>query len=255
MDVPYSQNGFYMKHPIKNNDTILVLPSWYPSKINLFAGDFIERHVKAISLYSRQYVIYVIKDDQDKYAPGITSKEMAFDNYTEKIIYYKVNKTGISLLDKLISQIKYKRIYRNAINEYIRLNGRPKIIHVHVAFKAGMLALWAKNKWNIPYVVTEHWTVYLKEADLRFEHFSIMQRQVIKKIILQASALTVVSDWLGKAIQKICPPVHYSVIPNVVDKTIFFPVDPCFYHELSKEYGGYFEGIQHFKRKKAGFCF
>ncbi|HSN62115.1 MAG TPA: glycosyltransferase, partial [Ferruginibacter sp.] len=214
-----------MTAPKNINKSILVLPSWYPGKINAFSGDFIQRHVKAISLYNKQYVIYVVKDDNGIVTSDITVEENIHDNYTEQIIYYKPIKTGISLLDKLLSQQKYKRVYRKAITDYIHLNGCTKMIHVHVAFKAGTLALWAKQQWGIPYIVTEHWTVYLKEADLRYEQFSFIHRKLIKKIVEQASAVTAVSDWLGKAIQHRFPSVNYKVIPNVVDKKIFFPVE------------------------------
>lgn len=208
-----------------SNNSILVLPSWYPCKINAFSGDFIQRHVKAISLYNKQYIIYVVKDDKGIVTADITVEEKIHDNYAEQIIYYKPVKTGISLLDKLLSQQKYKRVYRKAIADYIHLNGRPKMIHVHVAFKAGMLALWAKKQWGIPYIVTEHWTIYLKEADLRYEQFSFIHRKLIKKTMELASAITAVSDWLGKAIQNRFPSVNYKVIPNVVDTNIFFPVE------------------------------
>lgn len=209
--------------PQNTHSPILVLPSWYPSKIDQFSGDFIQRHVKAISLFRTQYVIYVIKDERGKFTSDVTTEEMVMDNYTEKIIYYHLKKTGIGILDKLLSHRKYTRIYSNAIKLYIKTNGCPDFMHVHVALKAGMIALWTKNKWNIPFILSEHWTVYLGEADLRVEHFRGLHRRTINNIFKQAAALTVVSDWLGKAILNKFSSVKYQVIPNVVDNRIFFP--------------------------------
>ncbi|MEJ7675780.1 MAG: hypothetical protein WKF59_24510 [Chitinophagaceae bacterium] len=41
---------------------VLWLVSWYPNKTDAFAGDFIERHAKAVSLNSKLIIIFVTKD-------------------------------------------------------------------------------------------------------------------------------------------------------------------------------------------------
>jgi glycosyltransferase involved in cell wall biosynthesis len=143
----------------------------------------------------------------------------------EQVIYYHSPRTGIKLLDKFLSHRKYNRLYRNAIREYVSKNGKPERVHVHVAMKAGLAALWMKKKWNIPFIVTEHWGAYLAEADIRLEHYSFIYRRALRQILEQAVAVTVVSDHLGKAIQKHFPAVQYQLIPNVVDKDIFFPAE------------------------------
>ena len=202
---------------------ILVLPSWYPSQVDVYAGDFIQRHVQAIALLKFQYIIYVVKDKEGKITLNEKSFVTEYNGYTEKIIYYHVTTIGIPIVDKFLSYRKYYQIYKRAIRQYIAEKGKPGLIHVHVALKAGILALWAKNKWKIPFILTEHWTVYLPEADLRIKHLPLFFKRILQKILKQAVALTVVSDWLGKAIQKNFLFVKYTVIPNVVDHRIFFP--------------------------------
>ena len=51
-------------------------------------------------------------------------------------------------------------LYKKAIKKYIEKFGQPDCLHVHVAWKAGMVAMWVKRKYNIPYVITEHWGIY-----------------------------------------------------------------------------------------------
>ena len=203
---------------------ILVLPSWYPSQVDAYAGDFIKRHVQAIALLKSQYVIYVVKDEEGKITLNEKSTVNEYHGYTEKIIYYHVKTTGIPIVDRFLSFKKYNQIYKKAIRQYIAEKGKPNLIHVHVALKAGILALWAKNKWNIPFILTEHWTVYLPEANLRVEHLPLFFRHMLQKILKQTAAFTVVSNWLGKAVQKKFFFVKYTVIPNVVDHSIFFPL-------------------------------
>ncbi|MBL0146735.1 MAG: hypothetical protein IPP48_14395 [Chitinophagaceae bacterium] len=82
------------------NNTVLVLPSWYPNKTSPYDGDFIQRHVKAIALYCKQYVIYVVKDEEGKITKDTKTEIYKDDNITEVIIYYKPLRTGISVIDK-----------------------------------------------------------------------------------------------------------------------------------------------------------
>ncbi|MEP7255115.1 MAG: glycosyltransferase [Ferruginibacter sp.] len=201
---------------------VLWLTSWYPNRMDNFDGDFIQRHARAVSGFCKVHVIYVVKIKDKLTQPGV--EEKLAGNLTEQIIYYKPIQTGIKLLDKFLSQQKYNNLYRKAITTYINTKGKPGCVHVHVALKAGLAALWAKKKWNIPFIVTEHSTVYLPEADERIENFSALYQNWLLQIMKKASLVTVVSDQLGKAIQKYFPFVNYIVLPNVVDTSIFFSV-------------------------------
>lgn len=203
---------------------ILILPSWYPNKLSPFDGDFIQRHVKAISAFCQPYVIYVIKDENGVVTKDDTAEVTTANGFTEVITYYKPFKTGIKLVDKFISQSKYKKAYQSAIKKYISENGLPKVAHVHIAMKAGLIALWIKKKWKVPYIVTEQWAGYLPEADDRLEQKPFVFQRLFEKIFKNADAVTVVSDHLGKGIQKHFSFVKYSVVPNVVNTDIFFPV-------------------------------
>ena len=40
---------------------ILWLTSWYPNRMDEFDGDFIQRHAKAVALFCRVHVIFVVK--------------------------------------------------------------------------------------------------------------------------------------------------------------------------------------------------
>jgi len=199
---------------------ILWLTSWYPNKIHPYDGDFIQRHARAVSGFCEVQVIYVIKDESSTGQAGYQASESG--NLKEQVIFYRSLKTGIALLDRIISHLKYKKTFRKAIRNYLEINGKPNLLHVHVAMKAGIPALWTKKKWNIPYLLTEHWVGYLPEADSGLSRFSPVYRNLTSKIFRQASCITVVSDHLGKAIQRLFPDVEYIVVPNVVDTCIFF---------------------------------
>lgn len=201
---------------------VLWLASWYPNRMDKYDGDFIQRHARAVSLYCNVYLIYVVKC-KNKYDETFVDKKVT-GNLTELTICYRSFKTGLKLLDRFISQLKYKSLYKKAIYDYINVNGKPQLMHVHVAMKAGLVALWAFNKWQIPFIVSEHWTGYLSEADISIDDFSSLYLKKLRQILVKASIVTVVSDHLGKAIQDHLPFVKYRVVPNVVDTDIFFPI-------------------------------
>lgn len=202
---------------------VLWLVSWYPDRQDKFDGDFIQRHARAVSIFCKVHVIYV-KKDEHLAANTISTENHLAGNLTEQIIYYNSVKTGIKLFDKFLSQRSYKKHFCSAIKHYMQASGKPQLVHVHVAMKAGVAALWMKNKWNIPYIVSEHWTAYLKDAGERIDQYPLVFRKLLKRVLEQASALTVVSKHLGRSIQIYFPGIEYSIIPNVVDTNIFYPL-------------------------------
>ena len=121
----------------KSNNSLLVLPSWYPSKVDASSGDFIQRHVEAISLYKNEYVLYVVKDEDGLFTKRELSVIVKYDNYIEEIIYYHPSKTKFKILNKFLSHQSYKKVYKRAIKRYFKSYGLPKLIHVHVAQQAG----------------------------------------------------------------------------------------------------------------------
>jgi glycosyltransferase involved in cell wall biosynthesis len=210
----------------KNRNTqIVVLPSWYPNRLDRFAGDFIQRHVSAISALRFQYIIYVVKDEYATITKKVFEDTIETDRFIEKIIYYHPTKTGIKIIDKLLSQLKRNQLYFRALQEYVKSHGIPALIHVHVVLNAGLIALWAKRKWKIPYVISEHWSVFLEEANYQVKDLPFLYQESVKKILKNSIALSTVSKRLGEAISQKYQAPAYTVIPNVVDHSIFYPAD------------------------------
>lgn len=204
---------------------VLWLASIYPSVLHPYDGDFIQRHARATALFCNVEVIHIVKDAGGAITNDIKQIEKRSNQLTEKIIYYKPVQTSIKLLDRFLSSIKYKKIYRHAVAGYISTNGIPGFIHVHMAMKAGLTALWLKRKYNVPFILSEHWGGYLEEAKPNIRDYNFIYRFYWKKIITEAKCCTFVSQVFQKLmiekynIEKSC------VIPNVVDTEIFFPAE------------------------------
>jgi glycosyltransferase involved in cell wall biosynthesis len=203
---------------------ILCLPAWYPTKITPFNGDFLQRHIKAISLFNGVQVIHVLRDSEGAITKNVKIEEISSENVSEKIIYYYSPQFSPGIMDRFFSGWKYIKLYKQAIRDYMQQYGEPDLVHVHIAPKVGMIARWVKKKWNIPYVVSEQWGGYLPESENKFSRQPFYFKAHWRKVMKNAAALSVVSFYLGQSIQRILRGTKFIVIPNVVDTTIFNPV-------------------------------
>ena len=200
---------------------ILWLPSWYPNKLDPFDGDFIQRHANAAALHTNVHVIFVKADEEGKITDNLEESFTKKEKLSEHIIYFK--KT-VSFFGRMNSFRKWVRLFKKAVKDYIKENGQPQLVHVHVAIRAGIIAKWIKRKWGIDYVVTEHWAGYLPEAETKLSDLPGYIQIACRRIMKNAASISVVSTYLGHCLEKILRGISFTVIPNVVDTSIFKPV-------------------------------
>ena len=199
---------------------VLHLASWFPNSTGEQDGDFIQRHLKAIARFLPVYLIHVVKDEQIK--TRVSRSKTQEGNLNETIVYYKPIRTGLPPLDKFISTITYKKVFKDAIRAHFQEHGKPQLVHVHVAMRAGLLALWMRNKFKIPFIVSEHWSGYYKTDPDNYFTRNLWFRLSTKKIIANASWLITVSNNLFEQLAPLFTVRNHSVIYNVVDTDSFF---------------------------------
>ncbi len=102
---------------------------------------------------------------------------------------------------------------------------RPDLVHAHVLLRPGMLAWWLWLIWRVPYLITEHWTLYLPA---RAAGMSWWRRGLTRLVMRRASALHTVSQALGRALAALGATARRTVvIANVVDTNLFTPQTFC----------------------------
>jgi glycosyltransferase involved in cell wall biosynthesis len=195
---------------------ILWLPSWYPSKINPLAGDFIQRMAKATSQYAEIHVFFVVKDDSLEENEVTTFAQNG--NLYETIVYYKSS----SVLSRLTSWKKYFSIYKQLTGSFIKKHGKPQLVHVQVPIKAGIIALWLKRNYGIEYVCTEHFGIYNDVLVDRYSRRSFYFKHYTKKVLKEARVFLPVSQNLGSAINAQVLKKDFRVIYNVADTGLFY---------------------------------
>lgn len=209
---------------------ILWLASWYPSQVDPFNGDFIERHAKAVSAFIPVKVIYVVKD------PALKAGEVRAESEEngQLSVYRTYYNTLPGVLGKLSSIKKYISLHKKVFDEVNSRFGEPALVHVHVAMKAGLFAQYLHKEYGIRYIVSEHWSGYYQDNELRSIHRMHAQKKLTERILNQAHYVLPVSKSLGKAIFKLSNTPQVP-IPNVVDTSLFYEAgiksqEPVFVH-------------------------
>ena len=101
----------------------------------------------------------------------------------------------------------------------------PDVVQLNVIQKQGVLALWIKRWYNIPYIIVEHWSGYLPQSG-QFLRMPVLTRRFYARVAEKAEALLTVSAPLQQAMQACgLQAKKWGLIDNVVDD-FFFQKDP-----------------------------
>jgi glycosyltransferase involved in cell wall biosynthesis len=199
---------------------ILWLASWYPGRTHATDGDFIERQARAVAQRVAVTVLFVAKDA--RLPSGAEEVEKATEgNLTIYRVYYAPQRVGGGALEKLLSLRRYVALQKKYYRRIVAEQGVPQLVHVQVAMKAGLLALWLRRR-GIPYIVTEHWTGYYPDSSPSIYEQNALYRWLNKRVLQKAQRLLPVSEHLGQTVNQYFVPTSYTAVPNVVDTELFF---------------------------------
>ncbi len=190
---------------------ILFLPSWYPNRLYPQNGDFVQRHAVAVSAYCRVAVLYVLSDPQ-------ASRFEVETVWHQKVYEVRVYYPKTSRWRPYGKFKKYLQAHRLGYEAVLAEMGGIDLVHLNVLYKAGLFALELKRRYNLPFIVTEHWTAFLPISPVRFTPF---ERYAIRRIGKAAEVLCPVSHDLKRALQAFGLEGPYEVVSNVVDTDLF----------------------------------
>ena len=195
---------------------ILYLPSWFPSRRNPYPGDFIKRHAESASIYNRITIFYTTIDD--KISEPELVEERINDNLSIFIYYYPALK---GIFSPAINGIKRFAALLKMYNKIFGSISRPDLVHVHVAYPAGLFALYLKRRKGLEYIVSEHDGIYMPNYD-NYHVPGRFERKMVPLIYKNAKKVHAVSKSLANALKKLKLAVTDPiVIPNVVDIDLF----------------------------------
>ena len=120
--------------------------------------------------------------------------------------------------------------WRGMVRQWRTLRGegwRPDVVQLNVIQKQGLLALWLKKRFHIPYIIVEHWSGYLPENGM-FMQMPPLKRRLYRTVCRQADRVLTVSLPLQRAMQACGMQANrWDTIDNVVDEFFFESTDRC----------------------------
>lgn len=200
---------------------VLWLASWYPDEIAPTNGDFVQRHARAVEELHPITVIHVQQGDPAK--PHLRKMTMTTTsgNLREIIIHFPYQPTGYRLLDKLRYHHWYRKALFGAIDQYVREHGVPDLVHLHVPVKAGIGALYLRDRYHVPFMVSEQSSEYVRDAPNNYWSRSARYRKLVARLFREAVVVTNVSRTMGEVLKQISGRAEVIQVPNTVDTSLF----------------------------------
>ena len=201
---------------------VLLISSWYPSKEHPTLGNFVQKHAEAINELVNLKVLFVTPSTTLK--SDFTVENSINNKVDTTIVYYHETKQSIPIISTIKSAIRYKKAFKIGLKA-IQTSTNFKqidITHCNVTFQSSLFANYLKNKHSIPYLITEHSTVFSNKKNV-FRNIPFAQKILIQIGIKNASAIAPVSIQLKNDMLSLGLKNDYHVIANIIDTKLFKP--------------------------------
>lgn len=198
---------------------VLIIPSWYPVSSIDIGGSFFRE--QAIALKNSGCAVGVIALEFNSLK---NVKWLLKDNYSLTFeCDHGVNtyrKRYVNLFPRLYTaQAKLWEFFGlKLFRRYVDEQGVPDIVHVHSMLYAGAIAKEISIRYDIPYVVTEHSTLFARKM------VNPVQREIAQKIAIHAEKRFAVSSVFAVLLEKFLGGNvgEWEVMPNIVHERFLF---------------------------------
>jgi L-malate glycosyltransferase len=196
---------------------VLFISSWFPNKEQPTLGNFVEKHLHAVSAFCNCSLLHIAFSD------SVRDKRFQFD-YQEVhqipylIVYISRKNLDFPLIGSILKLWFYIKAYISGYRRLEQKNGKPDVLHANVFDRLSFIALIFSKSFNIPFLFTEHWTAYMPDDPNKIGFFKSL---LIKMAAKKAKKITVVSTDLQQAMLAMKINGDYAVIPNVVDAVFY----------------------------------
>ena len=196
---------------MKENLHVLVIPTWYPNGRDKLIGIYHKTFCKVLAETGKAKVNMLYIDRVGiKQLPQYPFMKKRYEEKCEGYTVYA---------HKMLSRVKvsfkwqtkvYAKVMEKAFREYVKKEGKPDVLHAHVAVPAGYAAARIGKKYGIPVLVTEH--AYSPWANPEGKEFS--------RFVAQNAKVTCVSTYLQNMLREKYG-TESELLYNVVDTAAF----------------------------------
>ena len=202
----------------KRDMHILILPSWYPKFPGDIGGSFFREQAIALTKHGCQVGVVAVQLRSLKQYKTVFSGSFKVDFEDDQGVatYRQHGVNWFPRLHKLQAKL-WGHYGCKLVERYIAEHGRPDLIHVHSMLNAGIVARHIKQRYGIPYVVTEHSSTYLRKL------LSPYQIQAASEVANCAQRRFAVSTPFADLISECLVGIEsaWEVMPNIVHDSFF----------------------------------
>ncbi len=196
---------------LKNKDSIKVLciANAYYDTYEPLSGIFFSEQAKA--LHSDEINVNVVAVNFVSLKSIIKQRKWQFGLKKNKYdgVHSLVYQVPSMPFSKAWNRWLKNKLLIKLIKKSLKHHGKPDIAHVHV-FYSGKSAMWLKKKHKVPYVVTEHFSVFARKLTTKAED------RFAKAVFQNADACIAVSNEFCRLLSKKFG-IEFIYVPNVVD--------------------------------------
>ena len=200
---------------------ILHLLSWFPTPDDPTLGNFCVRMIDALPEECRSVILSVC--DGKNMTKSFEVKEIDGTHHTHVQIYIRPPKANA------LRKLKMLRMYQYGLNYIKKRFFEPDLIHLHVTYPLGQIALLWKKLFGYKYVLTEHWTIY--QPQNKDVLVGSLKKKIVK-IANNAELIMPVSLDLQRCMEGHGVKNRFRVIYNLVNTDMFKLGEP---HQTGKK--------------------
>lgn len=196
----------------KQSRHILFLASWYPNPEQPVLGNFIQRHARAAAMTNTVSVAAAFSYN------GNATVEYSSANNVHEFLARFPKTEGKGIISSVKKLRRYRKALREAVTTAVQKNGKPDVIHIHVAWPVALVADAIIREFNVPVILSEHWSGYLPEDG---NYSGMLLKHYTSSLFSKAKIVTVVSERMQHAMVKHGLQANYKRLPNAVDSNVF----------------------------------
>lgn len=199
---------------------LLVIPSWYLPD----GGYFFREHAEALAREGCKVDVLINR------LTGMSKFRLSDIGYLRRfavtsgqgIREIRTFLIKIPFLDRLSIRLWISR-YVKHFEKYLDKYGRPDLVLAHSSIWAGAVALWIRQKYNIPYLLVEHRSRFILNTPEARAMLKDKDLPLIYRSLTGSTKIITVSGNLKKGLISLFPDLENKIltIPNMVDTEYF----------------------------------
>lgn len=195
---------------------VLVIPAWYDIS-NPLTGIFFHDYCNALTSQSNVTLLNFTNHSFSERFKSSQKEDKILDKKYKFISfdYYNSIPGKWASLSVILQKYWIKRRAISIIADYMKKEGRFDVIHIQSVCNnmTPLIAVALSEYFNIPYIVTEHYTSFMEAGNIFYKPFTTFSE--IKTIVKQASMRIAVSNYASNYCAN-CFDANFITVYNII---------------------------------------